>query len=81
MSTEIKVIEGTYHKRIGTNISLPSTLYITRFYNGELLGTNIQVTVVQSDDDASYIHLTKEQCHELGQTLLDAFDTDKYPSE
>ena len=55
---------------------------MTRFFNGKDKGPNIQLTVQQDGEyGTSYIHLTKEQCEELAQTLLDCFDYNKYPSE
>lgn len=85
MSTELKTIKGTCHK--DTSASFKTThgdaeVYLTRFFNGKDKGVNIQLTVNQEGQyGTSYIHLTKEQCEELAQTLLESFDYEKYPSE
>jgi len=85
MSTDIKVIEGSCHNdKKGTFHTEYNTakVYLTRFYNGEERGSNIQLTVQQNGEyGTSYIHLNKEQVEELGKTLLECFDYDKYPSE
>jgi hypothetical protein len=87
MSTEIKTIKGTchYYPRKGSyDIERKDAeLYLTRFYNGKDIGTNIQLTVSQNGGECgtSYIHLNKNQCEELAKTLLECFDYEKYPSE
>lgn len=85
MSTEIRQIEGTCHDtdgNTGKTIHKSATLYITRFFNGEQKGSNIQLTVSASNEyGTSYIHLTKEQCIELASVLLECFDYQKYPSD
>lgn len=86
MSTEIKTIKGTCHfyPRRGTFevCHKDAEVSLTRFFNGKDKGPNIQLTVQQDGEyGTSYIHLTKEQCEELAQTLLDCFDYNKYPSE
>ena len=85
MSTEIKKIKGTCHLPLVTSLfdaHGEAELYLTRFYNGTDGGVNIQLTVTQEGEyGTSYIHLTKEQCEELGKVLLECFDYDKYPSE
>jgi hypothetical protein len=87
MSTEIKTIRGTHHvhKSIFTfEVERPpADIHVTRFYNGKELGTQVQITIQQFQGNGytSYIHLSEEQCKELAQTLLEAFDHNKYPSE
>jgi hypothetical protein len=86
MSTHITTIEGTYHSESNKDFSVKRSiakLHLTRFFNGKELGPNIQLTVEQIGigKDLLYIHLTKEQCEELGKVLLECFNYDKYPSE
>ena len=86
MSTEIKTIKGSCHKDVLADFEVKhaeAELHLTRFYNGKDRGRNLQLTVQQHDGyyGTSYIHLTEEQCKELGQTLLECFDDTKYPSE
>jgi hypothetical protein len=83
MSTEITTIKGTCH--IDDNeddfkvADGEAFISLTRFYNGKEKGTNIQLTVTQNGMfPCSYIHLTKDQCKELAQILLDCFN---YTSE
>ena len=84
MSTEIATIQGTCHVPAGGfNVKHNEAfLSITRFYNGKDRGINIQLTVSQNGDyGVSYIHLTKEQCEELANVLLNCFNQEIYPSE
>lgn len=85
MSTEIKTVKGSCHVKIVGNtlkvIHQEAEAHLNRFYNGEL-GSCVQLTVAQSGEyGISYIHLNSEQCKELGEALLEAFDYEKYPSE
>lgn len=81
MSTEIKTIKGTYHSHFTTDKveRKEAEIAISRFYNGRELGSNIQLTIIQAN--STYIHLTKEQCKELVEVLLNCFDYNKYPSD
>jgi hypothetical protein len=86
MSTHIHEMEGTYHSKANADYSVERdkvTLYLTRFYNGKEYGRNLQITIDQHGPkgETSYIHLTEEQCKELGYILLKAFDDSIYPSE
>lgn len=87
MSTEIKTIKGTchHHDLVGTSFitnHIDAEVSLTRFFNGQDRGSNIQLTVSQDGGyGTSYVHLSKEQCEELAKILLECFDYSKYPSE
>lgn len=84
MSTNIRTIKGTYHKKVNGDFSVVrdnAEIMVTRFYNGKKLKTSVQITISQHNDDTSYIHLTKTQCNKLGKLLLECFDYKKYPSD
>jgi len=87
MSTEIKTIKGTYHYHPSRGTfevkHEDAELHLTRFWNGNEKGRNIQITILQQsfNGTASYIHLNEKQCNELGKILLECFDDEKYPSE
>jgi hypothetical protein len=86
MSTDIKTIQGTWHKKVNSDYSVEhgdAEISLTRFFAGTDKGANIQVTIQQQGigGETSYIHLTNEQCKDLGHTLLECFDRNKYPSD
>lgn len=84
MSTKIKTIKGSCHKHVSASFEVTyedAELHLTRFYNGEKRGTNLQLTISNPIDGSSYIHLNKEQCEELGKLLLECFDYNKHPSK
>jgi hypothetical protein len=86
MSTEIATIQGSCHyytKRGSFDVEHKNAeILLTRFFNGKDRGASIQLTVTQEGEyGTSYIHLTKEQCIELANALLECFDYDKHPSD
>lgn len=86
MSTDIITIPGTYHKHVTKSYPHVITrdkaeVVVNRFWAGKELGRNVQLTINQRNGDISYIHLTQEQCNELGKALMECFDDEKYPSE
>lgn len=86
MSTEIATIQGSCHyhpKRGSFGVEHKNAeILLTRFFNGKDRGASIQLTVTQEGEyGTSYIDLTKEQCIELANALLECFDYDKHPSD
>lgn len=84
MSTEIKTIKGSYDYKISNTYKVTrkeAEISLTRFFAGIKKGSNIQLTISQERAYTSYINLTENQCKRLAKTLLECFDTNKYPSE
>lgn len=84
MSTHIKEIQGRVETIDESGFVarlkyIPATISVTRFAGGDK-GAMVQLTI-ETEEGASYIQLTKEKALELAETLGDAFDYDKYPSE
>lgn len=83
MSTTIKTIIGRYEESHNGDLTCnysDSNISLTRFSGGHENGAMLQLTI-SNNKESAYVQLTQAQVKSLVNTLKDAFNYSKYPSD